>query len=343
LPHRLYTPRLNIGIDYGLLGQYDKALETSRKALELDPAAQLNYAAVARFFAAQGRLDESKQILQQAFNFGMDSVTLRAIQANIGFLEGDMATVQRNLEWSKGRAGSGLLFVSRASMAVYYGKLRESEEFFQQAVEEAKSRHSPMRAANYRAQQANAEAMVGKLKESKALAQAALALDGTADSQNAVASVFAQAGDMAIVQRTIELLNREFPQDTLIQNQRIPVLRSMIERDPSKAVEDLEPARPTELGGFGLTPVYERGMAYLRWGKGAEAAAEFQKILAHRTLAPLSLAHPLSQLGLARARVLAGDTAGARSTYQDFLALWKDADPDIPILQQAKAEYAKLK
>ncbi len=153
--------------------------------------------------------------------------------------------------------------------------------------------------------------------------------------------VFARAGDAASVQKTIELLNKEFPPDTIIQNQRIPVLRAMIERDPAKAVEDLEPARPTELNYLG--PIYQRGLAYLRWGRGAEAAAEFQKILAHRTLAPLNLVHPLSQLGLARARVLAGDTVGARTAYQDFLALWKDADPDIPILIAAKSEYAKLK
>jgi hypothetical protein len=143
------------------------------------------------------------------------------------------------------------------------------------------------------------------------------------------------------VQKTIELLNKEFPRDTIIQNQRIPVLRSLIERDPAKAVEDLEPARPTELNF--LNPIYQRGLAYLRWGKGAEAAAEFQKIQAHRTIVPLSLVHPLSQLGFARARVLAGDTAGARTAYQDFLALWKDADPDVPVLIAAKAEYAKLR
>jgi outer membrane protein assembly factor BamD (BamD/ComL family) len=118
------------------------------------------------------------------------------------------------------------------------------------------------------------------------------------------------------------------------------LLRSMIERDPAKAVEDLEPARPTEFNS--LLPIYERGLAYLRWGRGAEAATEFQKILAHRTIASLSLTHPLSQLGLARAYVLQGDTAKARAAYQDFLALWKDADPDVPILIQAKAEYAKL-
>jgi tetratricopeptide (TPR) repeat protein len=343
---RDYTPRLNIGIDYGLLGQYDKALEASRKALELDPAAQLNYAAVARFFAAQGRLDEAKQILQQAFNVGMDSVTLRTFQSNIAFLEGDTATIQRNVESVKGRVGSGILFSARASMAVYYGKLREARAFLQQAVDEAKSRRSPKRAANYLAGAADAVATVGNLREAKVLAQEALALDATADSQNAVASVFARAGDVATVQKTIDLLNKEFPQDTLVQNQGIPMLRSIIERDPARAVEDLELARSAEFGsavGFGFRPVYQRGLAYLRWGRGPEAAAEFQKILAHRTIAPLSVVHPLSQLGLARAYVLQGDTAKARTAYQDFLALWKDADPDIAIFIAAKAEYAKLK
>jgi len=270
----------------------------------------------------------------------MDSVNLRSIQNDIAFLEGDMATVQRNLEWAKGRAGSGGLLADRAAAAIYYGKLREARGFLQQAVQEAKSRHSSRRAANYLAGAANAEAMIGNLKEAKVLAQEALALDGTADTQNGVASVFGRDGDTVSVQKTIELLNKELPQATLIQNQRIPVLRSMIERDPAKAVEDLEPARSTELNF--LNPIYERGLAYLRWGRGAEAAAEFQKILAHRTIVPLNVIHPLSQLGLARAYALQKDAAKARTAYQDFLALWKDADPDIPILKEAKAEYAKL-
>jgi eukaryotic-like serine/threonine-protein kinase len=334
-------PQLNIGGDYGALGQHDKALEASRKALELDPSSQLNYANTADEFMATNRLDEAKQILRRAFDSGMDSVGLRGTQNVIAFLEGDMATVQRNLEWAKGRAGNGGLFMGRAAMAVYYGKLHEAPGFLQQAVEEAKSRRSPQRAANYLAGGANAEATVGNLKEARVLAQEALALDGSTDTQNAVAAVFALVGDTASVQKTIELLNKEFPQDTLMQNQRIPVLRSMIERDPAKAVEDLEPARPTELNF--LFPIYQRGLSYLRWGRGAEATAEFQKILAHRTIVPLFVIHPLSQLGLARARVLAGDTAGARTAYQDFLALWKDADPDIPIFIAAKSEYAKLK
>ena len=334
-------PQLNIGGDYGILGQHEKALEASRKALELDPASQLNYVNTAAAFIDNNRLDEAKQILRRAFDAGMDSVLLRSTQNDIAFLEGDMATIQRNLEWGKGRAGGGSLFLDRAAIAVYYGKLREAQGFRQQAVEEAKSRHSPKRAANYLAQAANAEAMVGNLKEAKVFAQEALALDGTMDTQNPVANVFAQLGETASVQKTIELLNKQFPQGTLTQNQRIPVLRSMIERDPAKAVEDLESARPTELNA--LFPIYQRGLAYLRWGKGPEAAAEFQKILAHRTIAPEFVIHPLSQLGLARAYVLQGDTAKARTAYQDFLALWKDADPDIPILIAAKAEYAKLK
>jgi eukaryotic-like serine/threonine-protein kinase len=212
-------------------------------------------------------------------------------------------------------------------------------------VDEAKSRRSPKRAANYLAGAANAEAIVGNLKEAKALAQEALAFDRSADTQSFVVLVSAQAADVSSVQKTIELLNREFPQDTLIQNLRIPVLRSMIERDPAKAVQDLEPARAAEFGGgfqFALEPIYQRGLAYLRLGRGAEAAAEFQKILAHRTIARLSVVHPLSQLGLARALAVQGDATRARTAYQDFLALWKDADPDIPVLITAKAEYARL-
>lgn len=334
-------PQLNVGLAYSFLGQHEKALEASRKALELDPASQPNYLRTAGEFIANNRLDEAKQILRRAFNAGMDSVNLRGNQNVIAFLEGDTATVDRNLEWAKGSARSGSLFVDRAAMAIYCGKLREARGFFQQAVEEAKSRRSPQRAANYLARSANEEALVGNLKEAKVLAQEALALDGTADTQNDVAEVFARAGDTASVQKIIELLNKEFPQGTLIQNQGIPVLRSMIERDPAKAVQDLESARPTEL--YNLFPIYQRGLAYLRWGKGTEAAAEFRKILADRTIAPLTLAHPLSQLGLARARMLSGDTAGARTAYEDFLALWKDADLDVPILIAAKAEYAKLK
>ena len=334
-------PQLNIGTAYSSLGQHEKALEASRKALEMDPSSQLNYLNTAGFFVDNNRLDEAKQILRRAFDAGMDSAALRSTQNDIAFLEGDMATVQRNLEWAKGRAGSGSLFVDRAAMAMYYGKFRESRGFLQQAVEEGKSHRSPKRAAFYLAQAANAVATVDNLKEAKVLAQQALALDGTIDTQNPLAAVFAQTGDTASVQKIIDLLNKAYPQGTIIQNQRIPVLRSMIERDPAKAVEDLESARPTELNA--LFPIYRRGLAYLRWGRGAEAAAEFQKILAHRTILPLFMTHPLSQLGLARAYALQGDTEKARTAYQDFLALWKDADPDIPILIAAKSEYAKLK
>ena len=339
-------PQLNTGVDYAELGQFDKALAASSKALELDPSSLLNYSDTADYFVANNRLDEAKQILRRASEAGMDSVSLRLAQNIIGFLEGDLATVQRNLEWAKGRPGSGVLYVTRGAMARYYGTLRESRRFLQQAVEEAKSERSPKSGADYLAGAANAEAMVGNLKEAKVLAQEALALDSTTDTQSFVALVSARAGDTARVQKTIDLVNREFAQDTIMQNQLIPVLRSMIERDPAKAVEDLELARSMDFGGgpgYALIPVYDRGLAYLRCRRGAEAAAEFQKILVHRTVAALSVIHPLSQLGLARSYALQGDTAKARTAYQDFLALWKAADPDIPILEQAKAEYAKLR
>jgi len=209
----------------------------------------LNYSDTAAYFAANNRLDEAKQILRRAFDSGMDSVNLRGIQNIISFLEGDMSTVQRNLDWARGRVGSGNLFLGRSAMAIYYGKTREAQGFLRQAVEEAKSNRSPKRGADYLAEVARTQASVGNLKESKVLVQEALALDESADTKGLVALSLSRADDSAKVLKTIDLLNKEFPQDTLIQSWTIPMLRSVTERDPVRAVDDLERARSVELGG----------------------------------------------------------------------------------------------
>ncbi len=160
----------------------------------------------------------------------------------------------------------------------------------------------------------------------------------------------ALSGDLRQAEALADDLAKRFPQDTLVNAVSLPLVRATMEiqqGNAPKAIELLQPATPYELGrrsgGVGPSVVYVRGQAYQRGGKGIEAAAEFQKILDHRGVFPTSPVHALAHLGLARAFALAGDTGKSRKAYQDFLALWKDADPDIPILQQAKAEYAKLK
>jgi tetratricopeptide (TPR) repeat protein len=154
------------------------------------------------------------------------------------------------------------------------------------------------------------------------------------------------SGDVGRAQAITADLSRRFPADTPLHAVSIPMveaLAAMNRKAPQEAIERLQVAAPYELGvGQALLPIYIRGLAYLQAKRGAEAAAEFQKIVDHRGIAPVGPEHSLAKLGLGRAYVMSGDAAKARAAYQDFLALWKDADPDIPILKQAKAEYAKL-
>jgi predicted Zn-dependent protease len=165
-----------------------------------------------------------------------------------------------------------------------------------------------------------------------------------------LATALALCGDTNRAQKLIEELAEDFPLDTLLNNVFLPVARAIIEtqhNNPTRAITLLEAARPYELGYWPGTgsylPIYTRAQAYLQAREGAKAAAEYQKILDHRGIAPTSLLYTLARLGLGRAYALQGETTKARAAYQDFLALWKDADPDIPILKQAREEYEKLR
>jgi tetratricopeptide (TPR) repeat protein len=174
--------------------------------------------------------------------------------------------------------------------------------------------------------------------------RAALARDR--DSLEPAAVALAMAGDGSRAQALTEELARRFPDDTLLHQVTIPMVQALIELDrkaPEKAIQALQATTPFELGSQqGLLPVYVRGQAYLQAKRGAEAQAEFQKIVDHRGIAPLSPLHSLAKLGLGRAYEMSADTAKARAAYQDFLALWKDAYADVPVLSEAKTEYAKL-
>jgi hypothetical protein len=187
---------------------------------------------------------------------------------------------------------------------------------------------------------------LGYSTEARQAATSALALSSGSLVIRVAAFAFASAGDAVQAQRLVDQLNQEFPLDTMLQYYVIPSTRAQIELrrgDASKAIEILQVSTPYELGVPGLMiPVYVRGEAYLQARNGPAAAVEFQKMLDHRTLSKNSATTALAHLGMARARQLSGDTAGSRAAYQDFLALWKDADPDIPVLREAKAEYAKL-
>jgi tetratricopeptide (TPR) repeat protein len=345
---RDFTPPNNMSIVYSQLGQYQKGLVAARRALELNPSGAGSYANVAVGYFYLGRLDESSAILQQAKAHGIDSPALRFQAYQHGFLRGDTATMAQEMAWSSGKLGVEDSFLDlQSDTTAYAGKLAEANDLTARAIASAEQAGEKETAAGYQAESALREALVGDAAQARQKAAAALKLSNGRDTEGLAALALALAGDTAQAQQLAGDLAKRFPDDTFVQFNYLPTIHAALDLDqnaPAKAIADLQPASPYELGSvsMALSPVYVRGLAYLAAHQGAQAAAEFQKILDHRTLVVNEIIAPLAHLGLARARALSGDTSGARKQYQDFFALWQHADPTIPVLQQAKSEYAKL-
>jgi tetratricopeptide (TPR) repeat protein len=265
----------------------------------------------------------------------------------LNFLQNDMAGMQQQLAWAMGKPGAeDAAFMQQSDTEAYHGRFQKAREFTRQALESAKRSDAKEMAAFYQARSALREGLIGNSVQAHQAAVAALALSSGRFVTSLAAQALALAGDATHAQELVDYLNHNSPLDTLLQSYGLPSVRANIELrrgNPSKAIEFLNVTRPYELGGGGfMVPVYTRGVAYLRTRNGPEAAREFQKMLDHRTMMGNATISSLTHLGLARARVLEGNISAGRSAYQDFFALWKDADPDIPLLQEAKAEYAKL-
>jgi hypothetical protein len=272
----------------------------------------------------------------------------------IAFLEGDAGEMQRQLAWGTGKAGVEDFFYSYESdMEAFVGHLAKARGATQQAADSARRNDEKETAAQWQLNGAIREAEFGDSERARREVASAQALAWTRDLKILAALALARSGDSLPAQKLADELEKENSVNTIIVNYWLPTVRASIEmnrHNPGKAVELLEPARPYDLASptpaieFGsfLYPAYVRGEAFLQLHRGTEAAAEFKKLLDHRGLVADCPLAALAHLQLGRAYAMAGQSARARAAYQDFLALWKNADPDIPILQQAKAEYAKL-
>jgi tetratricopeptide (TPR) repeat protein len=346
------TPPTNLSNDYESLGQLDKGVEMARRALTLDPASGLNYSNLAQFYMYVDRLDESAAIFRQARERHIDSATLHMNSYQLAFLRGDAAGMAREAAWAAGKPGiEDVLLYFEGETAAYGGQLGRANDLTARAVASAQQADEKETAAGYQAEAALREALIGNAAPARQQAAAALKISNGRDTVAATALAMALAGDAAQAQNLSDDLAKRFPEDTIAQFNYLPAIRAAIalgQNSPAKAIADLQAASPYELGVpaerilLNLYPVYVRGLAYLAAHQGAQAAAEFQKILDHPGVLQNEVILPLAHLGLARARVLAGDKPGARKGYQDFLALWQHADGGLPILQQAKSEYSKL-
>lgn len=343
----------NRGNLYDNLGQYEKGLEEARESLRLEPDSELNYAYLVYSYLTLNRLREAKDAANEALVNYPDSAILHGDLCLLAFLENDSKGMAREQAWMAGKKGfEDVLLTCEAGRSLYSGQLAKAREHSRRAVASAEEAKEKERSAGHEADAALYEALFGNRLEARRLATSALQRSGGRDVQYAAALALAMAADSAKSQSLADDLVRFFPEDTIVRLNYLPTLRAQIalnHKDAARAIETLQVASPYELItpanptlSLELYPVFVRGQAYLQAHEGSEAAAEFQKILDHSGLLNFSPIGALAHLGLARAYMLQSDVAKARSAYQDFLLLWKDADPNIPILKQAKAEYAKL-
>lgn len=347
-PHNL------LGVNFEFLGQYDKAMGELVEAIRLNPDGVVLYSDLMEDYTALNRLEEAKATYRKALDRKLDHPFLHFDSYAIAFLEGDRAQMDREVAWGAGRPGAeDQLFSLESDTSSSQGNLRKAQEYSRHAVESALREDHKEAAALWRMNEALREVEFGDVKRSVREARAALSLVSTRDVQILAALALARGGDIAAAQTMAKDLAGLFPGNTVVNAYWLPSIRASIElhrENAGKALEILQSAAPYELGypnpqvGVSrfLYPVYLRGLAYLQLGHGKEAALEFQKFSNHRSIVANCPLGALARLGLARAYVLQGDVAKAQVSYQNLLDLWKNADPDIPVVAQAKAEYAKL-
>jgi eukaryotic-like serine/threonine-protein kinase len=338
---RDYPPRNNISVEYGVTGAFQKALAQALEAVRLAPNDVLPYVNVIVSYLRLNQLEEAKAIYKQAVDQKLDTMTVHNQRFVIAYLEGDQQEMERQAAWASGKTEESVILLQQSQVAASRGQLKQARELSQQAFDSAKKFNLQAGAAAAAAQRGTFENWMGDASSSKSWSTQAL--DLSHDQLVWVAASLAWAGDSTRPEKVIDGEGNRRPKDTFLHQDWIPQVRGAIEikrGNPSAAVEALKPAELFEPNDIG--PMFYRGLAYFSMKSGKEAAAEFRKIVDRKTINPLSPLHTISQLELGRSLALAGDAAGARTAYQDLFALWKGADPDLPLLKQARAEYANL-
>ena len=337
-------------------GEYEKGMQLAQKMIELEPDNPFGYVGLATHSLHLDRFAETASALQRAAQRKMESRYFLLYRYYLAFCTGDQAGMEREVTQARGNPGAEeVMSHQQALVLARSGHMEQAVMILQRAISLARHLEHWEKAALYEAAAAACEAHFGNAAAAKRRALAALKIGKGRDVEYAAAFALAVAGDSSGAQTLADDLGKRFPEDTPVQFEYLPTLGALValaRNEPSKAIELLQPALAYDFAlpgtafaaNFGgLYPAYVRGEAYLAAHRGVEAAAEFQKILDHRGVVGADPVGVLAHLQLGRAFALLGDKTKAKTAYQDFLTLWKDADPDIPILQQAKAEYAELR
>ncbi len=344
------------GFIYPVLGEHEKAAEEAQKTIELAPDFGVGYALLGSNSLSLDRLGAAEDAVRRASERKIEIPLLALLRYDVAFLKGDSGGMQREVAAARGKSGAEELISDHQAFALAYtGRLQEATKMLRRSSDLAQQAAHREKAAVFETRAALWEAFYGNAPTPEPAAMAALTLAKNREVQYGAAVALAIAGDSSQAQTLTNDLERSFPEDTSVKFNYLPTVRAFLalnHGDPAKAIELLQVAVPYELGqprstqtGFfgALYPIYARGQAYLAARQGAEAAREFQKIVDHPGIMVGDPIGVLAHLQLGRAYTMQGDTTKAKAAYQDFLTLWKDADPDVPVLKQAKAESAKLK
>jgi len=336
-------------------GRYEQSIEESKKALEIDPNFAPGYLNSAFSYFLLDRPDQAAEFVRQASERSLQMAEFSALRYYIAFRKGDQSEMEKTAAVVKGKPGAeDWITHSQALVLARSGRLQQARTMSRRAIDLALQTGQRERAASYEVAVGVYTALLGNTPEARQRSKAALELSNGRDVEYSAAFALALSGEISHAQTLANDLEKRFPEDSSVQFEYLPTLRAVLALDrkqPEKAIELLQTALPHELAvpaidfNFffgGLYSAYVRGEAYLAAHKGPEAVSEFQKILTHRGLVFGDPVGALARLQLGRAYALSGDKAKAKLAYQDFLPLWQDADRDIPILNQAQAEYAKL-
>jgi eukaryotic-like serine/threonine-protein kinase len=347
-------PLLALALNHNLVGEYEQAVAELQEALRINPDASSCYLNLMANYAALNRVKDATATYNAALSRKLDHPLLHVNLYGVAFLRGDTAEMQRQLIWITGKAGlEDLLLSTQSDTEAYAGRFHIARDLSRQAADSASRNDKKETAAEWLLNAALREAETGSPQKARAQISTAMSLASSRDVRVLAALALARSGDAARAKTMADEVSRIAPANTLLNCYWLPAIRATLEvnrHHPDNAIRLLQAASPCELGepnpqvqvGGTLYPAYVRGQAYLENGQGQQAVAEFQKLLDRRGVVQNFVLGALGHLELGRAYLATGDTAGARTQYQEFLKLWKDADPDIPILKQAKVEYAKL-
>jgi len=350
-PHAV-NPYVNLGVIYYFLGQYDKSILEQSEALRRSPTGAINYGNLALDYLCVNRVDDAVRVLEEARARKLGGEFLLTVSYDVAFLRGDEGAMQRLVAAGLGQAAAEhMLLAAQAETAAHHGRFGRAREFSRRAQESARRFQNPEAALGYQLEAVLWEIELGNVPRGRQDLMPLLPQASSPLLAPVAILALARTGEGARVRAMVDELGRRLPRNTLVQSYWLPTIdaaAALAQNDPARALEQLQIVSPYELGGgaagvnVGLYAIYLRGEAYLTTDQWNAAIGEFQKIADHPGIRPGSLLGALAYLGLGRGYARADDLPRARLAYQHFLSLWHEADPDLLLLKQAKAEYAKL-